>query len=651
MHKKFSFKQKNKWVIERSWNDTQEPLTYKLLYDRQFSELGEEHEEYIRWVEKAINSTVLEEIAQVNLIFNPSFEHLCVHHIRVFRNDTLIWQAQEEDFEIFRRERNIEKRIYDGCYTANLIIPNFQTNDILDVAYTRIGSHPVAKSFIDTTIVFNYGIKEQKMHYRLLLKNATELNFYKINNPIEPIITEYSDYKEYYWKVEDTKIIESEYNSPPSYYSNDFIFVATKAEWSDIADIFRENYILNDEIPNELIEILNDLKLRYKYNKQLCLETIKYVQNSIRYLAISIGEAGFIPRRLTDIWNTKYGDCKEKSLLLVYCLKYLGFDAAPALVNTSTKEELSKIIPRLYAFNHCIVRVKINDEISYFDPTTTDQEGNWECFMRPYFSNALPLIENATIEAIPINKGLTEIEAYEVWDFEHSKTGVQVKFHIKTFWRDYMAINLRTDLTRKSKEAISNNYKEYYENKYGPLKNTQETSFIENKDKDEFEINEYYEFEKPLKYSSDHSKTQFFWNPEEYLPDFIIDTDKTRVSPFYLGFERHKHREAIFNMAWPHSIDGFILNIKEEKWQASYFWEVPKPNQLIVKHDFKCSGGVIEVDQLANFIKQVEKCRQNNGVGFLIPSHSNKFLNYLQTNWPILIPTFIFLTIYFLYGR
>ena len=48
------------------------------------------------------------------------------------------------------------------------------------------------------------------------------------------------------------------------------------------------------------------------------------LQNNINYVAFEDGLGGFIPRGAASVCDKRYGDCKDKSLLLVTLLRDEG---------------------------------------------------------------------------------------------------------------------------------------------------------------------------------------------------------------------------------------------------------------------------------------------------------------------------------------
>src|SRR6185312_13347534 len=71
----------------------------------------------------------------------------------------------------------------------------------------------------------------------------------------------------------------------------------------------------------------------------------------------------------------RYGDCKDKALLLVTMLRALGIAARPALVSTTYGGHVGDYAPTASLFDHAIVQVMLNGGPAWIDPTDVDQRG------------------------------------------------------------------------------------------------------------------------------------------------------------------------------------------------------------------------------------------------------------------------------------
>src|SRR5690606_37166984 len=99
------------------------------------------------------------------------------------------------------------------------------------------------------------------------------------------------------------------------------------------------------------------------------LRALRYVQEQIRYTSIAIGRGSHEPTRPELVLERRFGDCKDKSLLLETILNALGIEARPALVHSWRGRTLAAALPTPYAFDHVIVRAEIDGETYWLDGT------------------------------------------------------------------------------------------------------------------------------------------------------------------------------------------------------------------------------------------------------------------------------------------
>jgi transglutaminase-like putative cysteine protease len=91
-----------------------------------------------------------------------------------------------------------------------------------------------------------------------------------------------------------------------------------------------------------------------------------YVSKNIRYVAIYFGAGGVVPHYADEIIQNKYGDCKDKTVLLIALLKAKGIDASSADINSGNAYSIPKLAV-LGPFNHVITYLPKWD--IYLDPT------------------------------------------------------------------------------------------------------------------------------------------------------------------------------------------------------------------------------------------------------------------------------------------
>ena len=96
----------------------------------------------------------------------------------------------------------------------------------------------------------------------------------------------------------------------------------------------------------------------------------EYVQR-LRYVAVQMDDSGITPNEPEEILRRKYGDCKDKSILLLSLLKSINTRAEPALVLTKSKGYMDIFFPS-WNFNHMIVKTTLEDSTELWIDSTAE---------------------------------------------------------------------------------------------------------------------------------------------------------------------------------------------------------------------------------------------------------------------------------------
>jgi len=172
----------------------------------------------------------------------------------------------------------------------------------------------------------------------------------------------------YTWEFHDIPQIIPEPGMPPLSEITPVILLSTFSAWDEI-------YQWWWELAKDKIEADDPMKAKVKElteGKTSLLEKARAIYNftarDVRYVAIEYGQAGYEPHRASEIFKNKYGDCKDKSILLISMLKEIGVEAYPVLIGTKGVVIVPEDFPTI-VFNHCIILVKLGDQEIFLDPT------------------------------------------------------------------------------------------------------------------------------------------------------------------------------------------------------------------------------------------------------------------------------------------
>jgi hypothetical protein len=86
--------------------------------------------------------------------------------------------------------------------------------------------------------------------------------------------------------------------------------------------------------------------------------TGRWVQDKVRYVALEVGEGGYVPREPALVARRLYGDCKDKVFLMMALLRQKKVESFPVLTRSLDDGEIDPKFPSPVQFNHVIVAVR-----------------------------------------------------------------------------------------------------------------------------------------------------------------------------------------------------------------------------------------------------------------------------------------------------
>lgn len=81
------------------------------------------------------------------------------------------------------------------------------------------------------------------------------------------------------------------------------------------------------------------------------------LHRQVRYTSVAFGDASIVPRTPAETLQRRYGDCKDKSALLVAALRKANIPAHVALLNTGPGLDVEPELPGFGVFDHAIVYI------------------------------------------------------------------------------------------------------------------------------------------------------------------------------------------------------------------------------------------------------------------------------------------------------
>jgi len=212
-------------------------------------------------------------------------------------------------------------------------------------------------------------------------------------------------------------IVHEENSSHYRYYTPHLIVIPESYEQNggiqnlagNLPNLFKMYNSNLKEMPKSDNTIIN--KLTDSLTKQISdtaeiIHTIfNWVQKNIQYIAFEEGRGGFVPRPADKVLHNKYGDCKDKTNLLVTMLGSAGINAFYTWVGSRNKPYKYTDLPSPHADDHLIATVKYKNEWLFLDATAPNIEYKYPSSFIQGKQAFIRLNDSMfTIEEVPIIK-------------------------------------------------------------------------------------------------------------------------------------------------------------------------------------------------------------------------------------------------------
>lgn len=596
--------------------------TYILLHDTQIHVPLETY--YNRITKKITDNVGIQDASTINISYDPSYQKLVFHKINVIRDGYIIDKLNLSNFQEMRRELNAESYLYDGSLSAVMNISDVRTDDIIDFSYSIIGFNPIHKGVFSTNLYMNDLSDIGTVNISVLSKK--KLLFKTFNNTVEPKISKSGDLFQYNWNVTNPQKIEYEDYTPVWALIYDSVFITEYESWDEVVDWGVDIYNENFSISNELQDKITEINQKHTAEGNKIKATLDFVQNDVRYLGLESGIGGYKPFSPNLVYEQRFGDCKDKSLLMVTMLNEMGIEAYPMLVNTYLKQNIKELVPSPLFFDHCVVKVVKGSYDRYYDPTITNQGGDYDSTHFPDYRYGLVIKKgNDKFDEIsPYSEN--KVETFEEYTIDTIGKGATLK--VTTVYHEGEADNMRNYFKNNSMNSIKKEFENFYSSYYFNVSSSKDPITDDEKLRNIFKVYEEYQIDSIWQPMPEHKNTiAVNFIPGSLISSLYNPTKAKRKTDISVPFPilREHHIKVNLPMRWDIANDKLFVNSPGfyYEWKADYD---RNNNELELYYYLKTLKDHIKPEEYKRYIQDYQKVNQSSGYSIFIPK------NYKATN-------------------
>lgn len=590
---------------------------FHLLLDNQYrvSEGGEQSK-FNRYVIKAVSAKGLEYVSQISVSYDPSYERIAFHGVKVIRDGVEIDKTLDSQFSLDKSDSGNDL-LYDGSLNAFWAVNDIRIGDVVEYSFTRFGQNPVFASTFTGSRALQWQVPIHQQFLRVLWGKPTPLHFKMHNTEQSFTESRLGSETDYQLLVEQQPILAVSNDAAAWYEPYAKAEFSESKDWRAVVDWARPMFERQLDDSAALQSKIKQITEQTDDLDQQVMLALNFVQQDIRYLGIEIGSNSHFPAKASDTLAKRYGDCKDKSVLLIALLKGLGVEASPVLVNSQTGESLANKLPSAKSFNHAIIKAKINNKSYWFDPTLLYQQVALDAVYQPNYGYALVLEpEVDALEKMPAEHSGSKIVFAEAYDFSDGVAKPSV-FTSTVTYSGYEARRKRAAIVDSGVQALSEQYAKYYDKIFNGLSINTPLQVTRDNTQGTLTISEDYLLKAPWTEGDDEGFTIYLY--------------ETQLSP-YLSIPESLSQRAL-PLSYPLQIEGeIVVNLRDSNWsftdettkEDNPFFELvyqvaynKKQHQLTLSYDYRTKVDRVEVEQLDDYIAALKKVDSIDSYGIV----------------------------------
>jgi len=380
------------------------------------------------------------QVGNVAIAWNPAAGEPVVHRLRIHRDGTVIDVLEKTEFEILRREDQLEMAMLDGVLTAALRVPDLRVGDDLEMAFTVPSNDPTLGETSTGYLALAPTMPEGRVQLRLSWVDGQEPRIL-LRDGLRPF-SQRGD-RALVVKGDNIPAEAPPQDAPPRFGLNRVAEFTDFADWQAVSSRFQPLYDEAAIIPPDSDLRAEAQRIAAAHDTKLAQAeaALDLVQRQVRYVYVGLNGGNYRPATAQETWERRYGDCKGKTTLLLALLDELGIESEGVLVNNSGGDDgLDERLPNPAAFDHILVRATIDGKQYWLDGTLPFVADMGERPALPY-RFALPLAQSgAPLEkiewqpfALPQDMSLFEIDARAGFDEPGPTVWTSIKRGIEAY--------------------------------------------------------------------------------------------------------------------------------------------------------------------------------------------------------------------------
>lgn len=604
-------------VSEERWFDASHSIMYPLISD-QTDLTADTVREYTRVVAVPLNSHGVELISEMSVEYSPEYQTLTMHHVDVSRGGGKHNRLNAESVRLLQREQNLERKMYDGVVTASLVLEDIRVGDTVDYAYTIAGTNPVFGRRFSSFYLLGWPVPVQERRVTIVTTKKRKLDYACQGIDVAPVVATIDGVTRLMWTAVKQKPVAYEEGAPAWHMPMPVLQVTEYESWRDVAQWAGALYDIPQTPTAAMQRLLASWDHQSRPEEDVARDILDFVQKEIRYFGVELGVNSHMPSPPGEVLEARYGDCKDKTQLLVALLRMAGIDAEPCLVSTWRRARVQDCLPAPDVFDHVVATARIDRTRYWLDPTINYEAGPLRMRQFPPYGKAL-IIDRRSRELVDIETpalSAPSVEAEEMLTVPAYTS--PVRYSVVTTYRGLEAVSQRELFATSTLQQMSDRYLNYYMRIYPRISMIEPLRTEDREDEGAFVTRELYEI-------------PGFWEPrkarvEAYIPcplissQVVIPNTVRRTAPLAKQYPYHARHSVTVRLPNDPGFDGTGDTVCVEDSAVSYcVTDSYADSTLRITFDYRTLTAAVSPDAVPEHVQTLQDIEEQMGYSFWVP--------------------------------
>ncbi len=326
-------------------------------------------------VVKLLTERGIQKYGDIAIPYQPNAQNIQVNIARTIAADGTELQPPDEAFNDVTPPGLLARNLYSDMMWRVISMVGLTPGVCIEYQVTlEDKTEQAAGSETWITGGYNFQGTEPTLEttYALRIPQAFPLQWKFDNSELTPKISyQENDTVVYIWHTGYMPPLKIEEGMPPINDIAPRLRYSTIASWNDVyawyKELAKDRYAPDTHMAETVQHLTENLttdaeKIRVIYH---------FVTKQIRYVGIELGQSAYQPTHATEVLQNRYGDCKDKTTLLITMLELAGIKAYPVMISAAPYERVNTDLPSLNQFNHMLAAIPLGgDNYIWMDATS-----------------------------------------------------------------------------------------------------------------------------------------------------------------------------------------------------------------------------------------------------------------------------------------